>query len=124
MGRTSLVVSQDPDLAEPQPEAPHGHQASFAVGLAFVNTLETDRGRTIEHLPTVQAALRWLRSHSLMHQDAMELAVLTLGADAVAGDRVLGRIHRVRAAMRELADATVERRPPEPRHLDRVNRAL
>ena len=118
------MVSQDPDLAEPQPEGPHGHQASLAVGLAFVNTLEVDRGRSTDHLATAEAALRWLRSHSLMHQDSMEAGVAAFRADADLADRTLARIRRVRAAMRELADATVERRPPEARHLDRINRAL
>jgi len=118
------VVSQDPDLAEPQPEEPHGHQASLAVGLAFVNTLEVDRGRCTEHLPSAESALRWLRSHSLLHQDSMESGVAAFGADPDLADRTLARIRRVRAAMRELADATVQRRPPEARHLDRINRAL
>ena len=118
------MVSQDPDLAELQPEGPHGHQASLAVGLAFVNTLEVDRGRAREHLPTAESALRWLRSHSLMHQDSMQERVKALRADPDTGEKVLARIRRVRAAMRELADATVERRTPDARHLDRINRTL
>lgn len=119
-----MLIRQDPDLAEPQPEAPHGHQASLSVGLAFVNTLEVARGRTIEHLPTAGDALHWLRAHALLHQDVLDAGLRAYDAEPAAADRALGRIHRVRAAMRELADATMERRPPDPRHLDRINRAL
>ena len=54
----------------------------------------------------------------------MQERVRALRADPETADKVLARIRRVRAAMRELADATVERRPPEPRHLDRINRTL
>jgi predicted RNA-binding Zn ribbon-like protein len=124
MGRTPLVVSHDPDLVEPPAEGPHGHQASLAVGLAFVNTLDIQRRRTREHLPTIDVALRWLRAHLLLHQDVMLELIAGFRHDPAAGERALARIHRVRTAMRELADATVERRPPDPRHLDRINRAL
>ncbi|MFN8619219.1 MAG: CGNR zinc finger domain-containing protein [Chloroflexota bacterium] len=124
MVRTPPVVSHDPDLADTLAEGPHGHQASLAVGLAFVNTLEHHRRRTREHLPAIDTALRWLRSHLLLHQDVMQELIRGFQADPSAAEKALARIHRVRAAMRELADATVERRPPDPRHLDRINRAL
>jgi predicted RNA-binding Zn ribbon-like protein len=114
----------DPDLDEPVVEGPHGHQASLSDGLAFLNTLEVERGRVREHLTGIEVALRWLRRRRLMHLDAMQAGIATFRADPEAGDRALARIRRVRAAMRELADATVERRPPDPRHLDRINRAL
>jgi len=124
MGRTADIANWDPDLDEPVVEGPHGHQASLSDGLAFVNTLEIDRGRTVEHLPTVEVALRWFRRRKLMHKDAMEAGILSFRADPDSADRAIARIRRVRAAMRELADATVERRPPETRHLERINRTL
>ena len=37
---------------------------------------------------------------------------------------MVGRVRRVRDAMRELADAAVERRPADKRQVDEVNRAL
>lgn len=124
MGRSADITTWDPDLDEPVLEGPHGHQASLSDGLAFVNTLEIERGRIVEHLPDAGAALRWLRRRRLMHDDAMRSGLAAFEADPIAAERALGRIHRVRAAMRELAEATVERRLPDPRHLDRINRAL
>ena len=124
MGPLSDVVSQDPDLADPLPEKPHGHQVALSVGLAFVNTLKSDRGRVTEHLATIDVALRWLRGHLLLHQETMDADLAEFAADPASAEKALGRIHRVRAAMRELVDATVERRPPDGRHLDRINRSL
>ena len=44
--------------------------------------------------------------------------------DDEAAARLLQRVRRVRAALRELLDATVERRPAESSALREVNRAL
>jgi predicted RNA-binding Zn ribbon-like protein len=103
---------------------PHGHQVPLEVGLAFVNTLELERAGPVEHLPTVESALDWLQDHSLLHSDARRAALARLEREPAEAVRVLGRIHRLRAAMRELADAAVDRRPPDARQLDRINRAL
>ncbi|MEZ4597748.1 MAG: ABATE domain-containing protein [Chloroflexota bacterium] len=104
--------------------APHGHQASLKDGLAFVNTLEFDRGRVKEHLPTVEAALAWLFDHSLLHRETRDELLGRLAGDPTAETRALRRIGRVRAAIRELVVASVERRPPSARALGEVNRAL
>ena len=104
--------------------APHGHQASLKDGLAFVNTLEYDRGRVKEHLPTLDLALAWLFDHDLLHREMREDLTARLAGDPTAEERVLRRIGRVRAAIRELLVASVEHRPPADRSLGEVNRAL
>jgi predicted RNA-binding Zn ribbon-like protein len=106
------------------PIAPHGHQASFKDGLAFVNTLEFSRGREVEHLPTLEGALGWLYDHRLLHLETRNELVARMRSDSAAETRVLGRIGKVRAALRELLVASVERRPPGQRVLAEVNRAL
>jgi predicted RNA-binding Zn ribbon-like protein len=102
----------------------HGHQASLETGLDFCNTLEHDRGGAVEHLPTADVALAWLMDHDLMHRDALEHESRRFAEDPATGERALARIRRVRGAMRELVDATVEARPPDLNHLREVNRAL
>lgn len=124
MGRVADIRTWDPDLDEPVVEGPHGHQASLSDGLAFVNTLEIDRGRTVDHLPNVEVALRWFKRRRLMHRESMEEGIAAFRADPDAAEKAIARIRRVRAAMRELAEATVERRLPDARQLDRINRAL
>jgi predicted RNA-binding Zn ribbon-like protein len=105
-------------------DEPHGHQVDLEVGLAFVNTMETVRGRDRDHLPDAATALRWFQGHDLLHLDTLHDWLGRLRADATMDDQVIGKVRRVRAAMRELVEASVERRPPDRAALDRVNRML
>jgi predicted RNA-binding Zn ribbon-like protein len=102
----------------------HGHQASLETGLEFCNTLEFSHGKPEEHLETADHALQWLMDNDLMHREALLSESRRFVDDPAAGERALGRIRRVRAAMRELVDATVEARPPDLGHLREINRAL
>ena len=104
--------------------AEHGHQATLEDGLDFVNTLEHERGHSQDHLSSMAAALDWLGQHDLMHEEAHRELVDRFSDDEEGAQRVLARVHRVRAAMRELVDASVARRPPEGRALERINRIL
>jgi len=124
MVRNRWEPGPDPDPEPSTDDAPHGHQVAPAVGLAFVNTLEHDRGRTQERLRTVGQALRWLHDHRLLHLETYRERKEAWEADPEAGERALERIHRMRRAMRELMDATVDGRAPDRRELEAVNRAL
>jgi predicted RNA-binding Zn ribbon-like protein len=115
------VLTRHPSHAE---HGSHGHQASLEVGLDFCNTLEYTRGQPEEGFPTIDVALRWFVEHDLMHDDAFEHEIRRFAEDPTAGERSLTKIRKVRAAMRELVDATVERRPADAGHLREVNRAL
>ncbi|MGI8533808.1 MAG: CGNR zinc finger domain-containing protein [Candidatus Limnocylindrales bacterium] len=112
------------DADELQQRSQHGHEAALDDGLAFVNTLAFDRGAALEQLPGVDDALHWLHDHELLHTDSMVALRHQFADDQEAADKRLARVHRVRAAMRELVDAAVERRPPEARALERINRVL
>ena len=103
---------------------PHGHQASLEDGLDFINTLDWTRGEWVEKLDSPDKALRWLAEHELMHDDALERELGAVETRPEFGRRRLERIHRVRAALRDLVEAAVERRPPEPEQLAEVNSAL
>jgi len=118
---TSLTLGHHSD--ETQDEGRHGHQASLADGLDFVNTLSYDKDVTNEHLTDAPTAVSWLQSHALLHQEMAD-AILADAKDADGEERLLARIRRVRAALRELLDAAVERRPPQNSALKEVNRAL
>jgi predicted RNA-binding Zn ribbon-like protein len=103
-------------------EGRHGHQASLGDALDFVNTLEYDKGLSDEHLTDVPTAVLWLQEHALLHREMVgPLLERYQGEDEAT---LLQRIRRVRGALRELLDATVERRPPEASALREVNRAL
>lgn len=96
-------------------ETPHSHTAELSDALDFLNTLEFDRGEPNDTLATAGDALAWLHEHGLVHHEVLHNAT---DADA------LGRVRRTRAALRELADATYEKRPPSSSAIAEVNRVL
>jgi predicted RNA-binding Zn ribbon-like protein len=109
-----------------QPPAAHGHD--HAVGLEetfdFLNTLEYEAGSPVDHLATPADAVAWLVDHGLAHREAADRVLVRYTADARVGSRDLARLRKVRAALREVADAVVERRPASDEAVAEVNRAL
>src|SRR3970040_2457342 len=103
---------------------PHGHHVSLDTGLDFINTLELEKGSWQDHLATPEAALEWLIGHNLLHPDARRAELARVASDAAYGEKMLAKVRRVRGAMRELVDASVDRRPPARGELAEVNRAL
>ena len=93
----------------------HYHDVQLDDTFDFINTLENDAndGTPNEHLQTAERAIEWFAARGLIHAESLE----TTGKD-------LDRIRTVRAALREIADAVVERRAPKRGALDRVNRTL
>jgi predicted RNA-binding Zn ribbon-like protein len=103
---------------------PHGHQVSLDTGLDFINTLELSRGSWLDHLAVPGSTLTWLIDHSLLHPDAMRVELARIEDDPAYGQKLLNKVRRVRTAMRELVQASVERRPPSRADLTEVNRVL
>jgi len=104
--------------------ARHGHQAALGDGLDFVNTLEYTRGQPVDALNDATTAIRWFQEHSLLHTQTADRLVAEHRDDDAAAGRLMQRVGRVRAALRELLDAAVERRPAAEPALREVNRAL
>ncbi len=95
---------------------PHDHAVDLDTAIDFINTLQLEHGEPVDHIGSTAEALGWLHGHGLIHHEAAE-------AEARDG-ATLRRIRKTRAALRELADAAFERRRPEQRAIDEVNRAL
>src|SRR3954469_10201305 len=102
----------------------HGHHASLADGLDFVNTLEFSKGVPEEHLTDATVAVGWFQQHSLLHREMANDLLADVTNDEAAALRLLQRVQKTRDALRELLDAAVERRPPADSALREVNRAL
>jgi predicted RNA-binding Zn ribbon-like protein len=102
----------------------HAHIAALQDGLDFVNTLEFGRQGPEEELKGPEDALRWFQAHSLLHRESLEELEALARVAPKQGERIVSRVRRVRAAMRELVEATVERRPPDLAQLAEMNRAL
>jgi predicted RNA-binding Zn ribbon-like protein len=94
---------------------PHTHTVGLEVALDFLNTLELVRGTPLDHFATAGQAVAWLSEHGLVHAEALGLA---------ADEAALARVRRTRVALRELAEATYERRRPSAEALAEINRAL
>jgi len=94
---------------------PHTHAADLADALAFVNTLALIHGEPRDDLTTAAEALAWLEARGLVHPEAVKTAT---------GPAALRRVRRVRAALRELAEAGHTGRTPDAAALSELNRVL
>lgn len=101
-----------------------GHLASLQDGLDFINTLEYDRDQVTDELVSAEAALDWLVRHDLMHGEARDHLIRHFSDAPNEANRILTKMKRVRAAMREIVDATVEGRAAAASDLKELNRAL
>ncbi len=106
-----------------QRAAPHAHTASLETALEFMNTLERcatpshpDYPAPHEELVSLSAAIAWLAERGVLHPAA--------ASGEAAGAAVLERVRAGRAALREVYDAAVERRPPAPSAVRAVNNLL
>ena len=102
-----------------------GHLARLQTGLDFVNTLDL-WPVPHDHLDSPTAALDWLVEHDLMHREArLHLVAQDSASPASGTDRaMLGRLRRVREAMRSVLEAQAGRQRPDPTDLAEINRAL
>lgn len=92
----------------------HDHHIGLDAALDFINTLDLDDGRLIEHLNEPADAANWFADHGLIHAEARSNWT---GAD-------LERVRHVRRALRDVVDAVVEDRRPERASVDLVNATL
>lgn len=106
------------------PEHRHDHIAALQDGLDFVNTLWNTRPQPREDLGDFPTAVHWFDEHALLHREMVADQLQRHMRDESSSQPLLRRIWRVRAALRELLDATVERRPPDASALREVNRAM
>ncbi len=93
----------------------HSHAVDLEVALDFLNTTALDHGAQVDDFATGGQAIGWLIERGLVHAEALDPAVEEAG---------LARVRRTRAALRELAAATRERRSPGSEALAEVNRTL
>jgi predicted RNA-binding Zn ribbon-like protein len=100
--------------------AEHSHGIDLESALDFLNTLHPGHGRTDEqhqrdeHLASPTDAAMWFLEQDLVHPEA----------SIRISDTDLARIRRVRSALREVVDAVVEGRKPEPDAVHLVNATL
>ena len=102
----------------------HAHDVDLEDTFDFLNTDDTENGFPVDKLPTLDDALAWFVDRGVIHGEGADRLRVQANTDPGSADRDLARIRAVRAALREVADAIVEHRPPQGGSLDTVNRAL
>ena len=91
-------------------------RADLETTLDFVNTVGLSHGKHFDDLATTRQAVDWLRERT-----GLDPALVPGSSDSAA---TLARVARVRAAFRELWDATVEQRQPDRTAIREINRVL
>jgi predicted RNA-binding Zn ribbon-like protein len=102
----------------------HAHDVRLDDTFDFLNTDDTDNGFPVEKMPTLDSALRWFVERGVIHLEGADRRRAEADRDPAAAARDLERVHSVRSALREVAEAIVEHRAPRDGALDAVNRAL
>ena len=108
----------------PPTDPNHAHDVSVEATFDFLNTDDLEDGFPVDHLATLDAALAWFVDHGVIHSEGADRSRRRAIDDPTVGVRTLARVHRVRRALREVADSIAEHRAPQPSALDTVNRAL
>ena len=102
----------------------HAHDVSLEGTFDFLNTNDLENGFPLERLPTLDSALEWFVERGVIHHEGAERCRDDAIEDSSAAADELARIHRVRDALREVADSIAEHRAPSAAALDTVNQAL
>jgi predicted RNA-binding Zn ribbon-like protein len=102
----------------------HAHGVDLEATLDFLNTNDTDNGFPVEKLPSLDVALAWFVNRGVIHHEGADRVRAKVTAEQVAAEKDLDRVHTVRDALREVAEAIAEKRAPRASALQTVNRAL
>jgi predicted RNA-binding Zn ribbon-like protein len=108
----------------PVPRSHHAHEVDIEDTFDFLNTDDLENGFPLERLPTLDDALSWFVERGVIHGEGADRLGHAADADPDTARRELARIHAVRGALREVANALADHRPPSQGALDTVNRAL
>jgi len=112
---STKLLSRDPG---------HAHGVDLEETFDFLNTLDTENGFPVEKLPTLDDALTWFVDRGVIHREGADRARARVVAQSAVAAKDLDRVHAVRDAMREVAEAIAEHRAPRAAALNAVNRAL
>ena len=99
----------------------HHHEMSLDDTYHFLNTLELESGSLVDRFATFDDAAAWLVGRGVCHEG---LDPAALAASGVTEAEALDKVRSVRGALREVAHAVSEDRPPQDKALAEVNRAI
>ncbi len=107
-----------------KPDQGHAHGVDLEATFDFLNTADIENGFPVEKLPSLDDALDWFLERGLIHHEGADRIKGKVATDPEAVEKGLDRVHDVRDALREVAEAIVEKRVPKASALATVNRTL
>ncbi len=119
-----MVIVMSTNHFQTPPRGHHAHDVSLDDTFDFLNTDDLENGSRLERLPSLDHALDWFVGRGVIHDEGADRIRSQAATAPAAVARDLTRIYAVRAALRDVADAIAEERPPRAGALDTVNRAL
>ena len=102
----------------------HAHGVDLDATFDFLNTLDIDAGVHVEGLADLEDALSWFVERRVIHGEGADRARARAATQPALATRDLDHVRGVRDAMREVAEAIVQRRAPRRSALQTVNKAL
>ena len=102
----------------------HAHGVDLDATFDFLNTLDIDAGVHVERLADLEDALSWFVERRVIHGEGADRARARAATQPALATRDLDHVRGVRDAMREVAEAIVQRRAPRRSALQTVNKAL
>jgi predicted RNA-binding Zn ribbon-like protein len=102
----------------------HAHDVDLEDTIDFLNTEDTENGFPVDKIPTLDAALAWFVERGVIHTEGADRVRAQASTAPPLMARELARVHGVRSALREVAQAIAEERAPQASALDTINRAL
>jgi predicted RNA-binding Zn ribbon-like protein len=102
----------------------HAHDVDLDDTIDFLNTEDTENGVRVDTIASLDAALAWFVERGVIHTEGADRVRAEAAATEPARTTVVGHVHTVRSALREVAQAIAEQRAPQPEALDTINRAL
>lgn len=102
----------------------HAHGVDLETTFDFLNTADTDNGFPVEKLPNLDVALAWFVERGVIHRGGADRARAKVGTQPEAVAKDLDRVHAVRDALRDVAEAIADKHVPRAGALQTVNRAL
>jgi predicted RNA-binding Zn ribbon-like protein len=105
-------------------DAGHAHGVDLEATFDFLNTNDTDNGFPVEKLPSLDTALAWFVERGVIHREGADRARAKVASQPDVAGKDLDRVHGVRDALREVAEAIADKRAPKTSALTTVNRAL
>jgi len=102
----------------------HAHGVDLEATFDFLNTDDTDNGFPVEKLPSLDEVLAWFVDRGVIHREGADRAQAKVATQPAVARKDLDRVHAVRHALREVAEAIADKRAPRAAALQTVNRAL